>query len=73
MSEKSVPLTEQLRRAIAESGLSRYRIAKETGISESTLSQFHRGHRGLSMHAIDAIGALLDLRITTGRRSKTEA
>ena len=61
-------LTDQLRQAIDDSGLTRYRIAKETGISESALSQFYNGHRGLSMDALNAIGEYLQLRITLGRK-----
>lgn len=61
-------LTDQLRRAIDDSGLTRYRIAKETGISESALAQFYNGHRGLSMNALNALGEFLELKITLGRK-----
>ena len=61
-------LTDQLRRAIDDSGLTRYRIAKETGVSQSTLAQFYNGHRGLSMEALNALGEFLQLRITLGRK-----
>lgn len=62
------PLTDQLRQAIDDSGLTRYRIAKETGISEPTLSKFYLGQRGLSMEALNALGEFLQLTITTGRK-----
>ncbi len=61
-------LTDQLRQAIDDSGLTRYRIAKETGISESALAQFYNGHRGLSMEALNTLGEFLQLRITLGRK-----
>jgi transcriptional regulator with XRE-family HTH domain len=61
-------LTDQICQAIDDSGLTRYRIAKETGISESALSQFYNGHRGLSMDALNALGEFLKLKITLGRR-----
>ena len=61
-------LTDQLRQAIDDSGLTRYRIAKETGISESNLAQFYNGHRGLSMEALNALGEFLQLKITLGRK-----
>ena len=61
-------LTDQLRQAIDDSGLTRYRLAKETGISESALGQFYNGHRGLSMEALNALGEYLQLRITLGRK-----
>ncbi len=61
-------LTDQVRQAIDDSGLTRYRIAKETGISESALAQFYNGHRGLSMEALNALGEFLQLTITLGRK-----
>lgn len=61
-------LTDQLRQAIEESGLTRYRIAQETGISESTLSKFHLGQRGLSMQALNALGEFLELKIVMGSK-----
>ena len=60
-------LTDQLRKAIDDSRLTRYRIAQETGISESTLSKFYLGQRGLSTEAMNALGEFLQLRITLGR------
>jgi transcriptional regulator with XRE-family HTH domain len=61
-------LTDQLRQAIDDSGLTRYRIAKKTGISESALAQFYNGHRGLSMESLNALGEFLQLKITLGRK-----
>ena len=69
MAEKrSSLLTDQLRQAIANSGVTRYRIAKETGISESALAQFFNGHRGLSMEAMNALGEYLQLTIISERK-----
>ena len=61
-------LTDQLRQAIDDSGLTRYQIAKATGIDESALAKFYNGHRGLSMEALNALGAFLQLTITLGRK-----
>jgi hypothetical protein len=70
MAKKRDPvlLTDQLRQAIDESGLTRYRISKETGISEATLSKFYLGQRGLSMEAMNALGQCLKLTIVMGRK-----
>jgi transcriptional regulator with XRE-family HTH domain len=65
MAKKSSPLTDQLRQAIAESGVSRYQIAKDTGVSQSTLALFVNGKRGLSMEALDAIGQYLGLTLVS--------
>jgi transcriptional regulator with XRE-family HTH domain len=65
-------LTDQLRQAIDDSGLTRYQIAKATGIDESALAKFYNGHRGLSMQALNALGELLQLRITLGSKPGTK-
>lgn len=61
-------LTDQLREAIDASGLTRYQIAKETGIDESALAKFYNGHRGLSMQALNALGDCLQLTINMRRK-----
>ena len=65
--KRSQLLTDQLRQAIDDSGLTRYRIAQETGIGESTLGQFYNGQRGLSMESLNALGAFLQLKIVMER------
>ena len=71
MDKNRDSLTNQLRLAIANCGISRYRIAKETGVSQSTLALFVNGKRGLSMEAIDAIGNYLRLKIATETKPRT--
>ena len=61
-------LSDQLRQAIDKSGLSRYRISKETGISETALSLFYNRHRGLSMRALNNLGEFLELEIIMRRK-----
>ncbi len=65
---RSKKVSDQLRQAIDDSGLTRYRIAMETDIDESTLAKFYNGHRGLSMKALDRLGKFLDLRIVMDRK-----
>ncbi|HTM54860.1 MAG TPA: helix-turn-helix transcriptional regulator [Pirellulales bacterium] len=65
---RSSKLSDQIRQAIDESGLTRYRIAKETGIDESALAKFYNGRGGLSMEAVDRLGEYLQLTITLGRK-----
>lgn len=62
------PISDQLRQAIDASGLSRYQIAQETGISQAALSQFYNGHRGLAMWAVDALGECLKIKLVLGRK-----
>ena len=67
-SKRARLLTDQLRQAIDDSGVTRYQIAKETGIDESALAKFYNGHRGLSMDALNALGEFLQLTIALGRK-----
>jgi transcriptional regulator with XRE-family HTH domain len=61
-------LTEQLRRAIDASGLTRYEIAKRTRVDESALAKFYNGQRGLSMASLNALGECLGLTIIMRRK-----
>ena len=70
--KRTTLLTDQLRQAIDDCGLTRYQVAKATGIDESALAKFYNGHRGLSMKALNALGEFLQLRITLGRKAGTK-
>jgi hypothetical protein len=71
MGSQEPKLSEKLRAAIKESAVSRYRIAEATGISQSTLSLFCAGKRGLSMTAIDRLVDFLGWEVTSPKRAKT--
>ena len=60
--------SEQLRQAIRESSMMRYRLAQVTGIAQSTLSLFVRGGRGLSLESIDRLMDALKLEIKRRKR-----
>ncbi len=70
MANRRVRLSEQIRRAVATSGLSQYRISKELGVAESTISRFMSGKGGLSMEFLDVLADLLDLNITAARKRR---
>lgn len=73
MAKKKTRLvSDQLRQVIDESGLTRYRISQETGISETALALFYNGQRGLSMKALNALGEFLQLKIILGRKAEAE-
>ena len=61
--KRSSKMTDQLRQAIDDSGLTRYRIAQDTGIDESALAKFYNGRRGLSLDHIDQLWEYLGLKI----------
>jgi hypothetical protein len=68
MANRREKLSDQVRRAVDASGLSRYRICKTLNLAEATMSRFMNGHGGLSMAYLDALADLLDLNIALGRR-----
>ena len=68
----NISFTDQLRRAIVDSGLTRYRISQESGIAESVLSRFIHGERGLNSDSIDRLMDFLGLEIRPRRRKRKE-
>jgi hypothetical protein len=57
------PILNDIRKAINTSGTSRYRISKDTGLSESHLSQFMDGSKGLSVEALELLADYFELEI----------
>ena len=68
MATKRKQISEQLRDAILNADISRYRIAQETGLTEAGLSRFVNGVSGLFLDSIDKIGECLGLDIATPER-----
>lgn len=73
MAEKRrIHLSDQIRRAVAASGLTRYRISKITGIDQAVLSRFMAGKVGLSMSALDRLAEALELEVVARKQRKTK-
>lgn len=64
-------LVDAIRRAVEASGKSRYRIAKESGVSAGQLSRLVNGERGMTVDTIDRLADYLGLRITIEPKAKT--
>ena len=63
MKSKRRKLSDQIRRAVDTSGLSRYRICKETGIDEGGFSRFMAGKVGMTQANLDAVADVLGLEV----------
>jgi transcriptional regulator with XRE-family HTH domain len=61
MRAKRVKLSDQIRRAVDASGVSRYRICKGIGLDQGTMSKFMAGYSGLSVATLDALADALGL------------
>lgn len=70
MKRKPEPISDQLRRILRESDVSRYAISKATGIDQAVLSRFLAGTQGLSLETIDAIGHVLNIRLVVEATEK---
>lgn len=70
---KSLSLSEQVRQAIETCGVSRYRLAKELGLSQSMLSRVVSGERELSCKAIEALCEHLGLQIEVRPKAGAKA
>jgi plasmid maintenance system antidote protein VapI len=55
--------SDQIRQAIEGSKLTRYAIAKATGVPESTLSKFVNGKFGLTLDTVDRLSGVLGLSV----------
>jgi hypothetical protein len=64
--------TDSLRRAVIDSGMTRYRISQESGIAESILSRFLSGERRLRSDSIDRLMACLGLEIRPRRGKRKD-
>ncbi|GAF94275.1 unnamed protein product [marine sediment metagenome] len=56
-------VSDQIRQAIRDSGLTNYRVAKLTGVEQSTLSRFMNGGYGVTSETLDILGDFLDLEV----------
>ncbi len=63
MMKRTNSLTDQIRQAIDDSGLTRYRISKDTKIDESQLAKFYNKRAGLSLTALDLLADYLQLTV----------
>jgi transcriptional regulator with XRE-family HTH domain len=62
-------MTEVLKAAIERSGKTRYQIAQDTGILQTSLSRFMRGETSLRLDKADVLAEYLGLELTK-RRAK---
>jgi predicted transcriptional regulator len=65
MPTTATSVSDQLREAILNADISRYRLAKDVGVTEAALSRFIHKRSGLSRESIDVIGERLGIMILT--------
>jgi transcriptional regulator with XRE-family HTH domain len=72
MVKRTLTVSEQLRDAIVTAGITRYRIAKDTGVNQAALSRFIRGITSLDLITADKLCAYLRLELSekSGRNGR---
>jgi len=70
MGAKRAKLSDQVRRAVNQSGMSRYAICKAIGMDQSIMSRFMTGKGGLQMDSLDALADVLGLAVVNVRPVK---
>jgi len=63
-------LQDQLRQAVEDSGLTLYRIAKDSGVAYQVLHRFARGERDLTLETASKLADYFGMRFTRPRRPK---
>ena len=63
--KRTTTFSEQLRKIIETGPLSRYRIAKDSGVDASQLLRFMRGDGRLTNDSLDKIAEVLQLRLVS--------
>jgi hypothetical protein len=64
-----VTISEQLKQAMRGYG-SIYAVARDSGLSQTSLNRFIRGERGLSQEAIDRLGEFFGMHLTRPTRPR---
>lgn len=71
MASKKLPLvSDQVRAAIDGCGLTRYEVGKRSGVDHSAISRFMSWERGLSSEALDAVGAVIGLKVSIPKQPR---
>ena len=70
MARKNAKLSDQLRQAIKDSGMSRYAICKACDIDQGAMSKFMKRCVGLGLETIDRLVKFLDLELVKRPKRK---
>jgi plasmid maintenance system antidote protein VapI len=69
-SNRPAPITDLLRRTIAESGVPYLTLEQETGLTRASIMRFVRGSQSLRLDMADRLAAYFGLELRPARRKK---
>jgi plasmid maintenance system antidote protein VapI len=67
------PITDALRKAINDSGITSKALARETGVQRPSIVRFRRGDQSLRLDLADRIAAYFGLELTPRKATKRKA
>ena len=70
MARKAADIEEQLRQAILNSGMSRYRLSQLSGVANPVLSHFVNKHRSLTLTTAAKLAKTLGLSLRPEKKKK---
>ncbi len=68
MKKQQTHLDKQIRAAFKRSGLTIYRLAKKSGVSQPVVSRFVNGRRGITLATASKLVNVLDLELVQKKR-----
>jgi plasmid maintenance system antidote protein VapI len=68
MNKRETYLEKQIRAAIDKSGLSVYRLAKDSGVSQPVLCRFVNGKRGITLATASKLAEALGLKLVSKKK-----
>ena len=72
MTKKQKQFSDEIRAAVENCGMSRYRIAKITGIDAAVLCRFVQGQVGLSMDTLDKLAECIGLHVADKQKPRAK-
>ena len=72
MTFRTENIEDQFRKAILQSGMTRYRLSKLSGVTNSQLSLFVRGKRSLTLESAAKIAQVLEIELIQKKSTKTK-
>ena len=72
MSKKKTTMTETLRTAVRDSGLSAYRISKDTGLVVTSILRFVEGETSLRLDKADVLAEYFGLELVKNKTRKAK-
>ena len=68
--ERPAPISDLLRRTIAESGVPLLRLERETGVTRASIMRFVRGSQSLRLDMADRLAAYFGLELRAKRKGR---